>query len=101
MDIPEVPKVNSSFVIWIILNQAPALTGVPTSVSNDAVGVNWTYLFDKSWFTDVEGDTIYYTWSYTLTPAWISWSQNSTHVIFQGLPNSNSFVQSYIINDCC
>ena len=94
---PEVPKVNSSFVIWITVNQAPALTGVPTSVSNDTVGVNWTYLFNKSWFTDVEGDTIYYTWSYTLTPAWISWLQNSTHVIFQGLPNSNSFVQNYII----
>ena len=95
---PEVPKTTTTFVIWINQNQSPSVTGTPTTIPNGQVGFAWSYVFDKSWSTDAESETINYAWSYTSSPAWLSCSQNSTSIIFQGMPNSNILVQSYQIS---
>ena len=91
----EVSKTLTSFLINVTINNSPGLTGTPNSISNIVVGKQFLYIFDKSWITDTDGNSINYSWSINTTLAWISCSQNPTSITFEGIPNSNNFIQTY------
>ena len=95
---PTVPNTTTTFIVWVNINHSPSVTGTPILVPNGQVGFNWSYNFDKSWATDLEGDIINYDWSYTTSPAWLSCSQNSTYIILQKFFWNIIFFQFFLFN---
>ena len=94
---PGVTTTTTNFIIWVNLNQPPTMPGTATTIQNGQVGFNWSYNYSKSWNSDPESETLTFSWSSNDTYSWISWSENTTHVIFQGLPNNNAYAGNYNI----
>ena len=86
---------EDNMTFWVTQNQAPYLSGSPTSPPNVVAGMQWSYIFDLSWVEDIESESLTHSCGTSPDDGWVTCTNNYTHVVFEGVPDSNSFAKEY------